>query len=226
MTSSFRRVLAGFATTALLACAAPNTVAQVTTITFDDVNTGGNGTSITGAPVSSYLASYGITFSSASSGISPVIEDPMWLTPASESNVFGTFGSASLYSYTLSFENVLNSFSFTRVGTIQAWMSAWTATAYSATNTVLASVGESSMTGHYGAPSQSFALSGAGSIDHIVFTDNAFNFAGTNARFDNFVLDQVAAPIPEPETYAMLLVGLALVAFETRRRRKGLATAG
>jgi hypothetical protein len=193
-------------------------MAQVVTINFDDVNTGGNGTAIFGAPVSSYLAGYGITFSSASN-ISAVIEDPMWLTPASESNVFGTFGSASLYSYSLSFATALDSFTFTRVGTIQAWMSAWSATAYSASNTILGSVGESNLTGHFGAPSATFSLFGGG-IDHIVFTDNAFNFAGTNARFDNFVLDQVAAPIPEPETYAMLLAGLGLLGFEARRRKK------
>ena len=32
--------------------------------------------------------------------------------------------------------------------------------------------------------------------------------------------DQTTTPIPEPETYAVLLAGLALLGFETRRRRK------
>lgn len=224
MTSRSKRVLGGVAMASMIACLAPNAAAQVVNINFDDVYTGGNGTAISGAPVSTYLSNYGITFSSASN-IAPVIEDSMWLTPASESNVFGTFGSASLYTYTLSFATALDSFSFTRVGTIQAWMSAWSATAYSASNTALGSVGESSLIGHFGAPAQSFTLAGAGSIDHIVFTDNAFNFAGTNARFDNFVLDQVAAPIPEPETYAMLLAGLALLVFAQRRRAMKLTPA-
>ena len=37
--------------------------------------------------------------------------------------------------------------------------------------------------------------------------------------------DVLAAPVPEPETYALLLTGLALVGWQSQRRRKSLAAA-
>ena len=37
--------------------------------------------------------------------------------------------------------------------------------------------------------------------------------------YDGLTVASVAAPIPEPETYAMLTVGLALLGFQARRRR-------
>ena len=42
-----------------------------------------------------------------------------------------------------------------------------------------------------------------------------------NTYFDvsNLNLSYVAAPGPEPETYAMMLVGLGLIGFEARRRK-------
>jgi len=43
--------------------------------------------------------------------------------------------------------------------------------------------------------------------------------------FDNLQVSAAVAPIPEPETYAMLLAGLAMLGFATRRRRKLLAAA-
>lgn len=40
---------------------------------------------------------------------------------------------------------------------------------------------------------------------------------------DDVSVDQIAAPVPEPETYAMLLAGLGLMAGIARRRKKQLA---
>lgn len=172
-----------------------------------------------GSAVNTYLAGYGVTFSSTTSGISPIVESTTsswWLGSASAPNVFGAFGSASLFSYTLSFSSLLDSFSFTRVGTVQAWMSAWSATAYSADNTILGTVGEPNLIGHYNVPGQTFTLSGPG-IDHVLFTDNAFNFAGVNARFDDLTL---TAAVPEPEIYAMMGLGLGMMGWAARRRKR------
>jgi hypothetical protein len=42
-----------------------------------------------------------------------------------------------------------------------------------------------------------------------------------DADYDDFVVgvNFVSAPVPEPETYAMLLAGLALIGFSARHRR-------
>ncbi|RZS58188.1 PEP-CTERM sorting domain-containing protein [Sphaerotilus mobilis] len=40
---------------------------------------------------------------------------------------------------------------------------------------------------------------------------------GSNTQLDNFTI--AAAPVPEPETYAMLLAGLGAVGFMSRRRK-------
>ncbi len=43
---------------------------------------------------------------------------------------------------------------------------------------------------------------------------------GLGAHFvmDNLAINEVVSPVPEPETYAMLLVGLCLIGFMARRR--------
>lgn len=38
-------------------------------------------------------------------------------------------------------------------------------------------------------------------------------------RIDDVVVEQIAAPVPEPETYAMLLAGLGLIGAAARRRK-------
>lgn len=190
---------------------APAAKAATTLIDFDSVDTSGG--TVVGAPVLSYLAGFGISFSASSSAINPVIEPyPYWMSPVSGANDFGPQGLATAFSYTLSFSSALDSLSFTRPGFNPAIMSAWSATAYSATNTVLAAVSEGLT---FNASPMTFTLTGSG-IDHVVFTDNAFSFAGTNFRMDNLTL---TTPVPEPETYAMLLAGLGLLGWQARRRK-------
>lgn len=48
---------------------------------------------------------------------------------------------------------------------------------------------------------------------------NAAYLPNITASFDGTTLSVVAAPVPEPETYALMLGGLAAVAFIARRRR-------
>lgn len=42
---------------------------------------------------------------------------------------------------------------------------------------------------------------------------------GTHFVMDNLAINQVASPVPEPRTYAMLLAGLGFVGFMSRRRK-------
>lgn len=59
-----------------------------------------------------------------------------------------------------------------------------------------------------------FSISGAGVFSGVTFTNNT-DPAGL--RFQNFSYNTVS-PVPEPQTYAMLLVGLGLIGFMARRR--------
>ncbi len=64
----------------------------------------------------------------------------------------------------------------------------------------------------------SFAALGAGNYDLAVSgsLDRGQLFGGYTGS-----ISAVAAPVPEPETYAMLMLGLAGVGFAARRRKKG-----
>lgn len=182
-------------------------------INFDSVNTSGG--TVSGAPVLSYLAGFGISFSTSNPNVNAVIEPyPFWVSPVSTPNMFGPQGAASAFSYTLSFASPLNSISFTRPGFNPAIMSQWSATAFSSGNAVLASVGESLL---FNAGPAAFSLIGPG-IDHVTFTDNAFNFAGINFRMDNLTIDPQA--VPEPGLIAMLVMALLLLAGVDASRRR------
>ncbi len=185
-------------------------VASPIVIDFDSVNTSGG--PVTGAPVLSYLAGFGISFST-SYAVNPYIEPyPFWMGPVSAPNSFGAAGLATAFSYTLTFSTLLDDVSFTRPGFSPAIMSAWSATAYSPSNTVLATVGEGLL---FNASAATFALTSPG-IDHVVFTDNAFSFAGTNFRMDNLTL---TSSVPEPASLGLLGLGLVGLGFAGRRRK-------
>jgi hypothetical protein len=115
----------------------------------------------------------------------------------------------------MDFSTPLDFFGFTLPGLGTATMAAWTATAYSATDTVLLSVGEGLMTFYTSAAT--FTLNGPG-IDHVQFFSDARSFAGVNRGLDSLVL---ATSVPEPPTWPLLLVGLfGLGAFRHVSRRK------
>ncbi len=63
------------------------------------------------------------------------------------------------------------------------------------------------------------SINASGELVIAIDRSNSSDFYG----FDYLKISDVAAPIPEPETYAMLLAGLGILGFASRHRRQKLA---
>lgn len=62
-------------------------------------------------------------------------------------------------------------------------------------------------------------------VDQLTFSSAGgasagFGGGGTHFAMDNFTYNEVLSPVPEPETYAMLAVGLGLLGAFARRRKQ------
>jgi hypothetical protein len=211
--NSIRSIFAISALAYAAALAGPAVASVDTTvITFDnfDASSGPVG----GAPVIAYLAGYGVTWTSTAP-ITPYIQEyPSWLNPVSSPNYFSGGGSAVFFTYEMSFSKPLDSVSFTIPSNNSSLMAAWSATAYSASNAVISSASDPFLTGPYSA-AQTITLDGP-DIAYVVFSSNAFDFAGDNLEFDNLTL--VSAP--EPATWALMLAGFAGLGAALRSRRR------
>lgn len=53
----------------------------------------------------------------------------------------------------------------------------------------------------------------------LQFTDVSFSTINVDGVLDNVSVNAVTAPVPEPETYALMLAGLGAMAFVARRRK-------
>ena len=194
------------------------TSANTVTINFDDVDTSGG--SVLGAPIVSYLASFGVTFSTGAA-INPIVEqNPPYISVVSGPNEFGTIGLATSYFYQLDFATPLDSLSFTRPGLGSVIMASWSATAYSAANAVLDSVGEGLL--FSGTSAANFTLTGPG-IAYVIFNDNAFSFAGTNFRLDDLTLTTANTPLPA--ALPLFTSGIGVLGMLGRRRKRKSAAA-
>ena len=66
-----------------------------------------------------------------------------------------------------------------------------------------------------------FQFTFAGGAQDLESPHLKVNFFGEGDRKVGSLLSQAIAPVPEPHTYAMMLGGLGLMGWVTRRKRKG-----
>jgi hypothetical protein len=218
---------------AALACTAgmmaPSAFASVVTIDFNGVPTGG--TFATDGPVTSYLAGFGVT----TSDTVYVYNTGTYLNWVASPtlNVFtGSNGLRNPTSFSFSFSAPVDDLSFVRSGRVGAHSPSgsingpWTATAYDASNHALASAGEGLISQYGDIASASFALNAFG-IDHVTFVASDLGYAGVAIPMITDISFTRSATVPEPGTYALLLLGLALLGFVTRSRlQKASAQSG
>jgi hypothetical protein len=65
--------------------------------------------------------------------------------------------------------------------------------------------------------SYSFTFTADSTTSRLQFTDDSFSTNGVDGVLDN--VSVVTTPVPEPETYALMLAGLGLMTFVARRRK-------
>lgn len=82
---------------------------------------------------------------------------------------------------------------------------------------VLGSIGQNSQSESFSFGPHSVLSSGGNVLIGLGGADGRGTSNPTQHRVDNF---QIASPIPEPETYAMLLAGLGVLGFAARRRQR------
>jgi hypothetical protein len=187
-----------------------------TIINFDAVDTSGG--AVSGAPVTSYFAGFGVTFSSVGGTpyILPYEPGNPFPVPVSSPNWFGVGGPGTGFNYTLSFSNLLDSLSFTVPGTGNSTtMAAWSATAYSAANVQLDQVGNPNIT-FPNSLTQTYTLTGP-AISYVVFFDNVQNFAGVHLALDDLTMSQTPLPAALP-LFASGLGALGLIGWRRKRR--------
>lgn len=219
---SMSKSMAAFAIVGFTALLAPSAYAATVNVDFDSLSVA-PGSYVTGAPVTDYLAEYGITLSGMSAGEDAgVLYAPTYMDVPSSPNVFTVWG-ANPATVTLNFSTLIDNFSFDRVGTFAAYSPSgttrgpWSATAYDASNSVLGTVGEGYIATYGDLPTQTFTLAATG-IDHIFFTGDHLGYAGSSMP----IMDNLSftTPVPEPDTYAMLMAGLGLMGWVARRRKQ------
>ena len=67
--------------------------------------------------------------------------------------------------------------------------------------------------------SYSYTFTADSALTRMQFTDVSFSTTNVDGVLDNVSVTAVTAPVPEPETYALMLAGLAAMRFVARRRK-------
>jgi PEP-CTERM motif len=199
------------------------------TVNFDSVSTTAAPYYVSGAPVSGYLAQYGITLVNNTAGTTVDI-----LCANASYNSSCTSGTGAIYapssanvlmqqsglfgeSYTLYFSNPLTSLSFDLAGANSGNLFAlWSATAYNAGNGAL-----SAASGGGGLQSfsvASYTLAGPG-IDHVTFSSNCFGACGEQLAIDDLSAPEITQT-PEPSSLLLLGTGALSIAKMAWRRKQ------
>jgi hypothetical protein len=158
-------------------------------IDFDSVNASAG--LIQGPAVSAYLASFGVSVTAIGDAVVDIQQAPSWEPTSSPPNFLNMYGSSADLStgvsYTLTLPGPMASVSFYRTGIdAGSTMGIWTATAYTSSNQVLSTVGESSIVTNV--PPTQFVLTGPG-IAYVTFFSNVESFAGTYLSIDDLTLN-------------------------------------
>jgi hypothetical protein len=204
-------------------------------VNFDSVNAASSPYSVTGAPVTNYLSTFGISVGSLSNASGPNIINenyfgptagtpPYYMVPSSGTNMF-TFGTNNLTggSFNMSFSAPQTQVSFTRVAVLAdpthnpngfAYPQ-WSVTALDSHGNTLGSVGESISSYFTDIPAQGFQLGPySSSISQLVWSANTQNFAGTGGPV---VDDLTISAVPEPAGLGIAAVAGVLALRRPRR---------
>jgi hypothetical protein len=179
---------------------------------------------IDGFPNSNLTFNYGVLTASGAGNVTYTFLG----SSAGYTNSFVTYTNTSLTQYTKKFTNTTTSLgsSFTQVVTGGALNFGFVTLnpAYSVSNQVpiqgSATYGlNEGVFGIAQGGSQGFTINGKTYQDLLIYNDPV---KGGDYDYNDMVVGVNISPVPEPQTYAMLLAGLGLIGFTARRRKQTL----
>lgn len=142
-----------------------------------------------------------------------------WLIPTADQNVNYSPTTASTFTWTLSFD--LTGYDAHTAAFAGRWATDNTGTLL-LNGVVISSVSGNGYNSWTNFSSIGSALVAGVNTLSFVVTDTAaasYNYTGLRVEFASSSATPLASPVPEPETYAMMLAGIAALGFVARRRR-------